>query len=166
LELSPEHPEAHNNLGNALVRKGRLDEAISEFSATLDLDPLHANAHANLGVALAQTGKIPEGIAHLEKAIELDPAHVQAHSNLGIALAMTGRLAEAIPHVEESVRLSAGADPMTLDLLGSLYAGAGRFADATDATNKALTRALSLNQARLADTLKAKLATYQERLKK
>jgi Tfp pilus assembly protein PilF len=164
LELSPEHAEAHNNLGNALVRKGSMDEAVEQFAATLELDPAHANAHANLGVALAQRGRVPEGIAHLEKAIEIDPAHVQAHSNLGIALAMTGRLAEAIPHVEESVRLSAGQDPLTLDLLGSLYAAAGRFAEAVETTSKALSRAVALNQSRVAETLRGKLATYQERL--
>ncbi|HEY1495358.1 MAG TPA: tetratricopeptide repeat protein [Candidatus Solibacter sp.] len=165
LELSPEHVEAHNNLGNALVRKGRPEEAMAQFEATLQLDPDHANAHANLGAALAQRGRLPQGIAHLEKALELDPGHAQAHSNLGIALAMSGRLDDGIRHVEESARLSQGQDAMTLDLLGALYAEAGRFGDAAAVVSKAIARAQALHQSQAAEAMKAKLANYQERAK-
>jgi tetratricopeptide (TPR) repeat protein len=47
-----EAPLSHNNLGNALMAKGQLPEAIREFRAALRLLPRYADAHFNLGIAL------------------------------------------------------------------------------------------------------------------
>jgi Flp pilus assembly protein TadD len=124
------------------------------------LDGAHVNAHANLGAALVQQGHGADAIAHLRRAIELDPGHAEAHSNLGIALAMTGRLEDAIGQVEESVALS--ADPRTLDLLGALYAEAGRFGDAVEAVRRAIERS---GESPGVGAMKAKLERYRERIK-
>ena len=39
IHLDPKYALAHNNLGNALADKGRLDEAIAEYREAIDLDP-------------------------------------------------------------------------------------------------------------------------------
>jgi tetratricopeptide (TPR) repeat protein len=39
---------AHNNLGIALVRQGRLEEAIQSFLSALNINPDYANASSNL----------------------------------------------------------------------------------------------------------------------
>ena len=39
LALSPDHPEAHNNLGIALVDLGRREEAITHYEKALALQP-------------------------------------------------------------------------------------------------------------------------------
>ena len=55
LELKPYYKESHINLGNALVQKGRMDEAISEYQAALEIAPDYAEAHNDLANALLAT---------------------------------------------------------------------------------------------------------------
>ena len=60
LELKPDFAEAHNNLGNAFMDQGKLDEAIACYRRALELKPDFAEAHNNLGIALKDQGKLDE----------------------------------------------------------------------------------------------------------
>ena len=51
--MKPDDAAARNNLGIALVSKGRLDEAIEQFQAAIRLKPDDAEARKNLARALA-----------------------------------------------------------------------------------------------------------------
>jgi tetratricopeptide (TPR) repeat protein len=44
--------QAHNNLGVALIRQGKVDEAIRSFSGALQIRPDYAEASHNLKTAL------------------------------------------------------------------------------------------------------------------
>ena len=57
LQINPDYAEAHNNLGNALLQKGRVDEAIAQYQKALQIKPDYAEAHDNLGNALLQKGE-------------------------------------------------------------------------------------------------------------
>jgi tetratricopeptide (TPR) repeat protein len=48
LEINPDDPEAHYNLGNALVQKGGLDSAITQYQEVLRLKPDFSPAQDNL----------------------------------------------------------------------------------------------------------------------
>jgi predicted O-linked N-acetylglucosamine transferase (SPINDLY family) len=48
LELKPDYPEAHNNLGAALRRRGQLDDAVAAIRRALEIRPEYACAHSNL----------------------------------------------------------------------------------------------------------------------
>jgi tetratricopeptide (TPR) repeat protein len=164
LELSPDYAEAHNNLGLALSRTGRPDEAVTHYQKALELNPEFASAHINLGVVLARANRIDEAIRHFERAIESkpDPAHArEAQLNLGLALATAQKWKEAISHFEEADKLSGGRDPVVLDLLGSVYAEAGRFQEAIRAAQRALAIASQRKSQAMMDALKARIALYQ-----
>jgi Flp pilus assembly protein TadD len=45
VQLAPEDPEAHYELGLALARIGRTADAVAELRTTLRLKPAHAGAH-------------------------------------------------------------------------------------------------------------------------
>jgi tetratricopeptide (TPR) repeat protein len=115
---------AHNNLGVALARGGRLDEATYHYSQALRIKPDRAEVHNNLGNALAaqgnvdravghysqalemaNQGKTEEAINHYTEALKLEPDYAGAHYNLGTVLAEQGRTEEAINHITEALRI-------------------------------------------------------------
>ncbi len=96
---------AHNNLGNALAERGKLNAAIPHYERALQLKPSYAEAHINLGVALAQLGKWNAAIPEFEQALQLKPDSAEAHSNLGVALTQQGKWNAAVPHYERALQL-------------------------------------------------------------
>jgi tetratricopeptide (TPR) repeat protein len=95
---------AHNNMGNALARQGRLGEAANHYSQALEIKPNYPRAHNNLGIALAQHGKTDEAISHYAVALRIKPDFAAARYNLGNALAQQGKLENAIAHYMEALR--------------------------------------------------------------
>jgi tetratricopeptide (TPR) repeat protein len=159
--LAPDYPDAHNNLASALVQGGRTDEAVAEFEKALALKPDFAEAHSGLGGVLAQKGRMQEAIPHLQEAVSLGPKNAMARTNLCLALSLAGRVQEAIPHAQEAVALSNGQNPLVLDLLGRLYAQAGRLPEAVATTRQALEIAIQANDQPLVRDLRARLSSYE-----
>jgi tetratricopeptide (TPR) repeat protein len=105
LFLDPDHVDAHNNLGVALVAQGRLDDAIWHYRKAIALNPGNFHAHNNLGTALGAQGRTAAAIAHYRSAIALNPASAASHYNLGTALDTEGRGDEAIEHYRRALSL-------------------------------------------------------------
>jgi Flp pilus assembly protein TadD len=99
------HAGAYNNLGDALMREGRLSEAIEQFEQALKIKPDYAEAHNNLGIALGRTGRMSEAIEQFEQALKIKPDYAHAHNNLGIAFERTGRMSEAIEQFEQALKI-------------------------------------------------------------
>jgi tetratricopeptide (TPR) repeat protein len=111
LKIDPGDAKAENNIGIALMREGRLDEAIAHFEKALELNNPDADeVHDNIGNALMQEGRLDEAIAHFEKALEFNPDSDQAHDDIGIALTQKGRPDEAITHFEKALEFNPGSD--------------------------------------------------------
>ncbi len=91
--------------GGALMRQGKLDEAIDHYQEALRLKPDYTEACYDLGVAFDQKGQMDEAIRYYQQAIRLKPDHANAHNNLGIDFYRQGRTAEAIHQFQEAFRL-------------------------------------------------------------
>jgi len=89
--VTEKNPMAHNNLGNALYRKGRIDEAIRHYQEAIRLKPDYADAHNNLGVVLYKKGQVEEAIRQFQEALKLKPGFVRARKNLDAVLAAKDR---------------------------------------------------------------------------
>jgi tetratricopeptide (TPR) repeat protein len=105
VKKSPRKVRSHNNLGNALKRHGKIEEAIDHFNTALQMNPGYAKAHNNLGTALAIQGKTDEAIKHFGLALYINPNYAAAHSNLGVALASRNEMEKAIVHFKAALRL-------------------------------------------------------------
>ncbi len=95
----------HYNLGVALQKQGRADEAISEYFKALQAEPDYVDAHNNLGFVLEQQGGMEEAIKQYSEAIRINPRYVKAYSNLGRALQKVGRIDEAIKQYSVALQL-------------------------------------------------------------
>ncbi len=162
LTLAPNSTVLHNFLGIVLHRQGKTEQAIAEFSKTLQLDGDNRRAHNNLGILLASRGDLDGAIAHFLKVTELDPNNDRAHHNLGQAFYSEGQISDAIKHYRESLRLMPSS-PATLTGLSWILATSREeeFRNGTEAVGLAK-RACELTDYRNAETLRALAAAYAE----
>jgi superkiller protein 3 len=139
LEINPNNPEAHQNLGKALLAKGQVDEAIAHFQRALEISPNYPDTHDNLGKALLQKGRVDEAIPQFQKALEINPNYTPAYYNLGRALVQKGRMHEAITCFQQALEL----DPDNPNILNNL---AWLLATCPDASNRNGPKAVQLAQ--------------------
>jgi tetratricopeptide (TPR) repeat protein len=94
------------NLGDALARKERSDEALVHYDEAIRLQPDYGDAYYNRGSVLLAKGRIDEAIADLEKTLQIQPNDADAHTGLGNAFLRKGSLQEAIAHYKEASALA------------------------------------------------------------
>jgi hypothetical protein len=82
IELAPEQPAVHANLGFLALQAGDWALAERAYRRATELAPLDATAINNLGLALEKQGRIPEARAAFLRALELDSAMPGFRKNL------------------------------------------------------------------------------------
>jgi protein O-GlcNAc transferase len=96
--LAPNNAEAQRGLAIALLREGRVGEALPLLQhldgRTPDADLLLAE-----GTALDMTGRSREAQAVYRRALEIAPADARLHGNLSLSLALAGDLPEALREI-------------------------------------------------------------------
>ena len=118
--------QAHNGLGSALVRQGKVAEAESEFREAIRIKPDLATAHNELGSALVGQGKVAEAESEFREAIRIKPDLATAHTNLGAILCDRKHDYEAaIAAFHEALRLQPD-DPDAHFYLGNALRGQGK----------------------------------------
>ncbi len=132
LEIDPAYADAHNNLANALVRKGRARDALPHYDQALALDPNAINTRNNFAWLLATTPD-PE-IREAARAVEL---------------------------AEAANSLAGGGNAVVLRTLAAAYAAEGRFGNAVATTERATDLARSQGDTSLARTLEEERTRYE-----
>ncbi len=69
------HRTADSNVGNALLRVGRVEEAIAAHARSVALDPLHAGARYNLALSQLRAGWMAEGWRNYEARLDFRDVH-------------------------------------------------------------------------------------------
>ena len=152
LARNPRASIAHNNLGNLLLKSGRVDEAISHYQKVVQLQPdcadahsspgaapaqkqissrgwsLASSAHYNLGTALRQKGKLDEAVQQFQEAIRLDPAVALPYYGLGMAYALQENLDDAMAMFLQTIKLYPGLAEAHYNL-GNAYVRKGKVAE-------------------------------------
>jgi Flp pilus assembly protein TadD len=132
LSLQPNLAEAHNNLANALLQKGRPTEAVAHYQAAVAALPGNPYLINNLAWVLATYPEV--SVRNGDRAVEL-------------AL--------------QAERLSGGKDPSILGTLAAAYAEARRFTEAVATAQKALELATAQANTAQVETLRARISLYQ-----
>jgi protein O-mannosyl-transferase len=149
--VTPRSYIAHENLGQALRERGRLEEALASYERALALAPAHSPGYVavinnSIGLVLTRQDRIAEARQRFAAAVLSDPAFAEARSNLGNALAAEGHAEQAIDHYREAIRLKPEDIEPRIGL-GAALLRSGRAADAASEYRHAIALDPSLAQA-------------------
>ncbi len=137
LKLDPDSAEAHDHLGDLLVRNGMTQQAKAHFARAIECQPEYVAAHLNLGLLLCNEGDPKAAIRHLRRAQQIDPARAEAYNDCGVALCDLGRFDEAIEQYQSALDI----DPQYTAChynLGCLLTRLGRLSQAVEHFERAL----------------------------
>ncbi len=132
IAVRPTEARVFFNLGCALDRQGRYQEAISAFDVALRLRPEHAQTLAGRGSARVGLRDCAAAIVDYDASLKLRPNDAGTHANRGAALFELGACEAAI----EAWRRAIALDPGRADLWGRIgvaYDRLGRLEEAGEA---------------------------------
>ena len=96
LEIKPNQPGIYLELGQTLVDKNRLDEALSVYQAAIEVFPDYPEIYLNLGRAFVHKKDQERALTAYHHAIKIDQNHYWSHHELAEVLAAQGKQDEAI----------------------------------------------------------------------
>jgi tetratricopeptide (TPR) repeat protein len=137
LQVTTDNQLAHNQVGFALSKEGKVEEGIEHFLEALRITPQYVNAHINLGNAYKDQGKLEQAAEHYRKVLQFVPNHVTAKNNLGILLAMEGKMEASMALFSDVLKI----DPENVrahNNLGIALAKQGKFDEAINHFSEAL----------------------------
>ena len=100
---SPELMRAHTNLGVALWRAGRHEEALAAYDRALSIAPDSAELHYDRVFSLRALGRNQEAESELDLVLHLAPEHAGAHHLKGEEALRRGDLGTAIVHLRNAL---------------------------------------------------------------
>jgi tetratricopeptide (TPR) repeat protein len=118
IEISPNFPEALNNLGTTYYHEKEYAKAGELFQKSLDVSPGFYPARVNLGGALLSLRDYDRALAENLKAVEMRPNDSLAQSQLGQAFFHLNQYDKALEHLKIAKQL----DPMSFTLPGLFMA--------------------------------------------
>jgi len=156
---------ALNNLGVALLRQERLDEALPLFRQAVDVAPRFGLAHLGLADVLAARGLNQEALIHYQTSLQLAPNHVDTCVRMGTVLTHERRFDDARMLFNRALSVDPGS-PQAHCGLGVLFATQERFDEAIQQFRAALLSGPEYRAARLnlASTLGRK-GSYEEAIR-
>jgi len=103
LEILPSFSRARNNLGVALRRRGRVDEAIEQYKLAIEHNPKSAEAHSNLGTAYLYQNRTDDALREYRLAVKHAGRDGYVHHRLGVLYLRLGRYEEAIEQFRKAI---------------------------------------------------------------
>jgi eukaryotic-like serine/threonine-protein kinase len=121
---------ANLTLGDALLPRFQLTEAIRYYQAAVAIRPQVALGYVRLGFVLCSAGRIEEGVESYRRAVDIEPESAVTRFLLA-SLSRLGRHDEAIHHLQAAVRLNPNWATLRTTL-GNTLTVRGRYTEALD----------------------------------
>ncbi|TDI15914.1 MAG: tetratricopeptide repeat protein, partial [Acidobacteria bacterium] len=88
-KVNPMNVEAYANLGLALAKAGRTEEAALRLSQAIEIQPQFAQSYYYLGLVRNAQDRLPEAIENYRETLERRPNHPGARQKLNLLLKET-----------------------------------------------------------------------------
>jgi protein O-GlcNAc transferase len=106
IQIFPDQPIYHNNLGNAYRDSGRCERAIICYQKALQIKPDLVETYINIGIAYHQLADFESAASAYQKAIKLKPDSAEAYYNLGNTFKAQQLFDEAITCYQQAASLN------------------------------------------------------------
>jgi len=90
LDDDPDNARIYFNLGNALAKQGKVEDAIQmylQYSAMVETPEEKSQAEYNIGTVLSESQQWKPAVQHLRNALKYNPTDIEAKHNFEHALA-------------------------------------------------------------------------------
>lgn len=113
IQLAPNEPRLHEELGTEFRNAGKMQEAEEAFRKELEIDADNVVAQYKLGVLLTERGDAAQGKQMIEAALQVRPGLIHADYNLGRAEMLLGNDAAAVEDFQRATK--SDSDPDVLE---------------------------------------------------
>lgn len=103
---APKSAEDYFNRGITYAKKGKYDQAISDFDKALGINPKDANVYCTRGFVRAERGEPDQAISDYTKAIEIDPERAMAYHVRASAYDAKGEYDRAISDLNKALEIN------------------------------------------------------------
>ncbi len=105
LELAPNSPHLHCQMGRFHLDRGENEQSIEHYTTALSFHPTNPDALNNRGLAYLALGRYEGALEDLSKVVELRPNDADAHYNRGMTWSAKGDYARAIRDFDKAIQL-------------------------------------------------------------
>lgn len=137
VQIKPQDPDAHNNLGNVLRELERLKEAVDSYISALRIRSDLPETHNNLGNVFMEMEDYDAALNSYGKALEFNKDSAEIHNNIGKAYLEDGQYQTALDHFKLVLEINPDQTDLHL-LLGRAQRGLGKSSLAIESYNRAL----------------------------
>jgi tetratricopeptide (TPR) repeat protein len=120
---------AHNNLGAAYDKQGRLEDAVREYMMATQINPMYASPHNNLGTVYEKLGRTEDAIKEYMRALQIKPDYAEVHYNMGKLYDKQRRFDIAVKEYLKAIKINPDYAEAHNNL-AIAYASVGRIDDA------------------------------------
>src|SRR6266436_8813114 len=166
LAVTSHNDVAHASFADFLLRRDRIDEAISHSEEALRIHSRNGSAHNTLAFGLFRKGRVDEAVAHWKESLKIRPDDMNAQAYLAWVLATSPDPslrdgAKAVELAKKVLEHTDDADVVVLRTLAAGYAASGRFSEAIETAQQALQLAIAQDNSALIWDLQLNITNYQ-----
>lgn len=109
IAADPENVSALSGLGEVLLEKDSVDEALEVLVKAVALNDTYTPAVVNMAFALARQGKADEAKSRFDEAVELSPLDANIYQRRGKSAELEGNMSAATEDYRKAVEILLGA---------------------------------------------------------